>query len=223
MSAQPTATVKDLRARLELYFLKKDVIENYFDNQKNNAFVPDQKEFLNDNFLPLSKYLESLDEKEILTDNLLDIFNDISNFDKSPTDSNAFKLYKTIEDYNNNEVFIHFSFREGNAKMDLTWHFLKEASEPLLVTNLSMLNYQSFFTNMEKKVMVYNNIKFIPDEYVRPRRGPDGKFYLEIYGEKFTCFSNIDVRTNSVENPLIISIEPRRKIQLFYYLTFNFI
>jgi hypothetical protein len=108
------------------------------------------------------------------------------------------------------DISIYFSIRKDNeeAKMDLTLLFPKKASKPWSETPGA--ESRSFFTNMnEKKIMVYNGIKFIPDQYARPRRGSDGEFYLEIYGEKFPCFSNIDISTNSIENPVIISIEPR--------------
>ena len=119
-------------------------------------------------------------------------------------------------------MLIYLSYREGDAKVDFCWSFTFGKSEPLLVTQKSLSEFRQLFPNIDQKIMVFNGIKFAADENVRPFREPDGNFYLKVYDEKFPCFTNLDVFSNSKHNPLIILIEPRRKI-ISHFLLFIFL
>jgi hypothetical protein len=222
MSAQPT--VKNFHERLELYSSKNDAIEIFFGTYDDGTInVNNYRKSIHERFEIIKSYLDSRNENELLQGGLLKIFDILLKFDINSNVFDFLELIQTIYDViksnraidnlKDKDISIYFSIRKDNeeAKMDLTLLFPKKASKPWSETPGA--ESRSFFTNMnEKKIMVYNGIKFIPDQYARPRRGSDGEFYLEIYGEKFPCFSNIDISTNSIENPVIISIEPRRKI-----------
>jgi hypothetical protein len=215
MSAPTEATVKNFRERLELYSSKCDAMDKYFEKY---AYDYDEiincRKWIHDIFDMIKSNLNSRDENELLQGVLLDIFEILWEFDIDPSFDNLLKLYQAIDKFKNRDILIYISIRKynENEKIDLTWIFTKKDSKPKFMTETPGAELRYFFTNLNEKIMVYNGIKFIPDQDARPLRGSDGEFYLELYGEKFPCFSNIDISKNSIENPVIISIEPRRNI-----------
>lgn len=166
MSAQ--AAVKSFRERLKLYFSKSDAIEKNLAKYKDDEQINLCQELIHDNFTLLSNYLESRDDNELLQGSLLDIFQALRKFDFKPTYWNFTDFILAIRNYIGRDVLIYFSFKEGNGRIDLSWLFSKTVPEPALIADTS--KHFSFLANLNSKIMVYKDIKFIPDKNIRPCR-----------------------------------------------------
>lgn len=122
-------------------------------------------------------------------------------------------------------VFIGFKFQNQIETIPYFFSKLKNNYELRAVENELITFLEKCPKDMYDNIMKLGEISFIPDVMIAPKLHPQDhtKFNLKIYGREFDILSNFSVSDYSEANPLIISIEKRRKQKNFMINFINFL